>query len=157
MCYDSDSRGRSATGRNPPTTNDRRGFADPDQDADVPSDTDDSGERPSWTDAPESPEPGSPGAPEAVDGAAVPLDATDAQRGRQAFVRALKVRRNAKLGVAVGVGFAALVFGVFVVAPATRRSPLWYVALGFVLAVSVAGGVAFCLTLLRAYRLSRQL
>lgn len=77
--------------------------------------------------------------------------------GRQAFVRALRVRRNAKWGLAAGVAFAALVFAFFVAVPGTYRSPLWYVALAFVLALSTAGLVAFLLTLGRAYRLSREL
>jgi hypothetical protein len=80
-----------------------------------------------------------------------------AESGPQAFMRTLKVPRNAKLGLAVGVVFTVAVFVVFVVIPGTYRSPLWYVALGFVLAVSVGGFVAFLLTMVRAYRLSRDL
>ncbi|PSP99841.1 hypothetical protein BRC92_13525 [Halobacteriales archaeon QS_4_69_31] len=72
-------------------------------------------------------------------------------------MQALRVPRNAAVGAAVGVGFTALVFLVFVVLPGTTRSPLWYVGLGFVLALSVAGLVAFVLTLARAVRLSRTL
>jgi hypothetical protein len=72
-------------------------------------------------------------------------------------MRALRVSRNAKVGVAVGVAFALAVFVFFVVVPGTYRSPLWYVALGFVLAASTAGLVAFLLTVVRAVRLSREL
>lgn len=77
--------------------------------------------------------------------------------GRAAFVRALRVRRNATWGVAVGTAFTAAVFALFVVLPGAVRSPLWFLALAFVLALSTAGLVAFLLTLVRAYRLSREL
>jgi tetrahydromethanopterin S-methyltransferase subunit B len=87
----------------------------------------------------------------------VPLDVDPDAEGPAAFVQALRVPRNAAVGAAVGVGFTALVFLVFVVLPGTTRSPLWYVGLGFVLALSVAGLVAFVLTLARAVRLSRTL
>ena len=70
--------------------------------------------------------------------------------GPAAFMQALRVSRNAKIGVVVGVGF-------FVVIPGTYRQPLWYVGLGFVLALSTAGLVATLLTLGRAVRLSRNL
>lgn len=87
---------------------------------------------------------------------AVPLDA-DAESGKQAFMQALEVPRNARRGALAGAGFAAAVFVLFVAIPGADRSPLWYLALGFVLAVSTAGFVTFVLTLLRAYRLSRDL
>jgi len=77
--------------------------------------------------------------------------------GRAAFVQALRVTRNAKVGMAVGVVFTLAVFVFFVVIPGTFRSPLWYVGLASVLALSVGGLVAFLLTLARAIRLSRQL
>lgn len=77
--------------------------------------------------------------------------------GPAAFMQALAVPRNAKWGAVAGVAFTLLVFFVFVVLPGTYRSPLWYVGLGFVLAVSTAGLVATALTLVRAARLSRNL
>lgn len=77
--------------------------------------------------------------------------------GPTAFMQALRVPRNAKWGAGVGLAFTLLVFVFFVVIPGTYRSPLWYVSLGFVLALSVAGLVAFLLTLARAIRLSRSL
>jgi len=77
--------------------------------------------------------------------------------GRAAFVEALRVRRNAKWGAAVGFSFTAAVFVLFVLVPGAARSPLWYVGLGFVLALSMTGLVAFLLTLVRAVRLSREL
>jgi len=69
-------------------------------------------------------------------------------------MQALRVPRNAKLGLLVGVVVTLLVFLVFVVLPGTYRSPLWYVGLAFVLALSTAGLVAFVLTLARPVRLS---
>jgi len=83
--------------------------------------------------------------------------AGETQSGRAAFVSALRVRRNTKWGVVVGLAFTAAVFVFFVVIPGATRSTLWYVALAFVLALSTAGLVAFVLTLVRAVRLSRQL
>lgn len=77
--------------------------------------------------------------------------------GPAAFMQALRVGRNARVGAVVGAAFTALVFLVFVVLPGTYRSPLWYVGLAFVLALSTAGLVAVLLTLGRAVRLSRQL
>lgn len=77
--------------------------------------------------------------------------------GPAAFMQALEVARNAKWGGLVGAGVTLVVFVVFVVLPGTYRSPLWYVGLAFVLALSTAGLVAFLLTLVRAVRLSRQL
>lgn len=77
--------------------------------------------------------------------------------GPAAFMQALAVPRNAKWGAAVGLAFTLAVFVFFVVIPGTYRSPLWYVGLAFVLAISTAGLVAFLLTLARAIRLSRTL
>lgn len=77
--------------------------------------------------------------------------------GRAAFVAALRVRRNAKWGLAAGLALTAAVFVLFVLVPGSQRSPALYVGLGFVLALSTAGLVAFLLTLGRAVRLSRQL
>lgn len=92
-----------------------------------------------------------------ADGGVSGEDAGAEGSGTAAFIEALRVKRNAAWGVGVGVGFAALVFVFFVVVPGSYRSPLWYVGLGFVLALSTAGLVAFLLTLGRAIRLSRQL
>lgn len=82
---------------------------------------------------------------------------SDEPSGRAAFVAALRVRRNAKWGLAVGLALTVAVFVLFVLVPGSRRPPALYVALGFVLALSTAGLVAFLLTLGRAVRLSRQL
>ena len=76
--------------------------------------------------------------------------------GRGAFVRALDVRRNARWGFAFGVLVAVAVFVFFVVVPGTYRSTLFYVALGFVLAVSLGGLATALLTLRSAVRLARE-
>ncbi|MFC7132312.1 MULTISPECIES: DUF7536 family protein [Salinibaculum] len=78
--------------------------------------------------------------------------------GRAALVEALEVRKNLKRGAAVGLGFTAVIFLVFVVfPPATVESPVYYVALAFVLALSTAGLAATVLVMRRAYRLSQEL
>lgn len=75
--------------------------------------------------------------------------------GKVAFVRALNVRRNAALGLAVGAVVAAAVFVRFVLRPETLRPEPFYVALAFVLAVSLGGLVATVLTIGSAVRLAR--
>jgi len=95
-------------------------------------------------------EPGTDPSPEA----GLDVDVDPDADGPTAFMQALRVPRNAKLGLLVGVVVTLLVFLVFVVLPGTYRSPLWYVGLAFVLALSTAGLVAFVLTLARAVRLS---
>lgn len=73
-------------------------------------------------------------------------------------MEALRVRRNARRGLAVGVTVAVAVFALFVVAPsATRESPLYYGALAFVLALTVGGLATAVLVAVRAYRLSKDL
>jgi fucose permease len=71
------------------------------------------------------------------------------------MVEALDVRRNARIGVTVGVVVTVAVFGFFVVIPATTRPMSYYVALAFVLAVSLAGLVTTALTLRAAIRLAK--
>ena len=85
------------------------------------------------------------------------VNARPTARPTAAFMQALRVQRNAAVGLVVGLAFTLAVFVFFVVVPGTTRSPLYYVGLAAVLALSVAGLVAFCLTLGRAVRLSRQL
>jgi hypothetical protein len=71
---------------------------------------------------------------------------------------ALQVRQNAVRGFLAGLLLTAVVFVVFVVLPgATTRSPVYYVALAFVLAMATGGLVTVLLMLVRAYRLSREL
>ncbi len=78
--------------------------------------------------------------------------------GRAALVEALEVQKNLKRGVVVGSIFTAAIFLVFVVfPPATAESPVYYVALAFVLALSMSGLAAAVLVMGRAYRLSQEL
>jgi hypothetical protein len=78
--------------------------------------------------------------------------------GRAALVEALRVRRNARRGLATGVVVAGVVFLVFVVLPSgTARPTAYYGALGFVLAMTVAGLATAVLVAVRAYRLTREL
>jgi hypothetical protein len=82
----------------------------------------------------------------------------EAPSGRAALVEALEVQKNLKRGVAVGVVFTAAIFLVFVVfPPATVESPVYYVALAFVLALSTSGLAAAVLVVRRAYQLSKEL
>lgn len=76
--------------------------------------------------------------------------------GRAALVRALNVQRNAKIGFAFGVLVSIAVFVFFVVIPGTYRSVLLYVALSFVLAVSLGGLATAVLTMGSAVRLARE-
>jgi CDP-diglyceride synthetase len=83
---------------------------------------------------------------------------SDDETGPRGLLDALEVRRNTLVGFAVGVVVTVAIFTFFVVLPgATTRSPLYYGALAFVLAVAV-GGLATVLLLARqAYHLSREL
>jgi hypothetical protein len=68
------------------------------------------------------------------------------------------VRQNAKRGVAIGVVFTAVVFLFFVVLPrGTVRSPVYYLALAFVLAMATSGLATALLVARRARDLSREL
>jgi hypothetical protein len=78
--------------------------------------------------------------------------------GRTALLEALRVRQNARRGLAVGLLFTGTVFLFFVVLPpGTNRSLLYYVALAFVLALTVSGLATTILVGVRAYRLTREL
>jgi len=82
----------------------------------------------------------------------------DAHAGPRGLLDALRVRRNAAVGFAAGTAVAVVVFVWFVVLPAaTVRSPLYYVALAFVLAVAAGGLVTALLMAARARRLAREL
>jgi hypothetical protein len=86
------------------------------------------------------------------------MSTEDQASGRGALVEALQVRRNLKRGLAVGLGFAVVIFGFFVVlAPETTRSRLYYLGLAFVLAMTTSGLVAALLVARRAYRLAQDL
>jgi hypothetical protein len=71
------------------------------------------------------------------------------------FLAALDVEANAKRGFAFGVVLALAVSVVFVVLPGTTRSPALYLVLAVVLATSAGALATVALTLLSAYRLSR--
>lgn len=76
--------------------------------------------------------------------------------GRVAFARALNVRRNAIAGFGFALAVTGGVFGFFVVIPGVSRSPAYYVALAFVLALSLGGLATTVLTLFSAIRLARE-
>jgi hypothetical protein len=78
-----------------------------------------------------------------------------------AFMAALSVARNAKIGLATGVAFAILayVYRVFeLLGPTadTRGSPLLFLLLALTLALATAALVAVVLTLVSAYRLAHE-
>jgi len=78
--------------------------------------------------------------------------------GPRGLLEALRVRRNAAIGFAAGVVVAGLLFVWFVVLPPdTVRSPLYYVALAFVLATAAGGLVTALLLGIRARRLAKEL
>lgn len=87
------------------------------------------------------------------------VSSTDGEAsGRTAFLEALRVRQNAVRGFVAGILFTAAVFLVFVVLPAgTDQSMLYYLALAFVLALTVGGLATVVLVGIRAYRLSQDL
>ena len=80
------------------------------------------------------------------------------ETGSGRLLEALDARRNALVGFAVGVVVTAAIFVFFVVLPgATTRSPVYYAALAFVLAMALGGLATVLLLAHRAYRLSREL
>jgi hypothetical protein len=81
----------------------------------------------------------------------------DGTSGKAALLEALDVPRNARRGFAFGFVVTLAVFVFFVVVPGTTRSPLYYVALAFVLAAGLGGLATTVLTVRSAYRLSREL
>ena len=77
------------------------------------------------------------------------------------FLAALSVARNAKIGLVVGVVFAACAYAYRVFALAgptadTRGSPALFVLLAATLALATAAVVAVGLTLVSAYRLAHE-
>ncbi|MEF8914269.1 DUF7536 family protein [Natronomonas sp.] len=72
--------------------------------------------------------------------------------GVAALVAELEVRRHARTALAVGVGFAAVVFLLFAYLPGTDESLAFWAGLSFVLAFSVFGLVATVLVGIAAYR-----
>jgi hypothetical protein len=80
------------------------------------------------------------------------------------FLAALHVRRNTAIGLLAGAALAAAVYAYFVAipvlvpaVPARDRSPLLYLLLAVVVAVTTAMLVATALTAVSAVRLSREL
>jgi lipopolysaccharide export LptBFGC system permease protein LptF len=71
------------------------------------------------------------------------------------MARYLGVRKHARRGFGIGVGVAIAVYVFFVVIPATGQSPALYVALAFVLAISVGGILTLLFTVGSLYRVSR--
>lgn len=78
-----------------------------------------------------------------------------------ALLIALHVRRNAAIGLVVGIALAALAYGYRIVvvdpAPGVESSPLLFGVLAVTLAVSVAAFVTLCLTVASAVRRARTL
>lgn len=72
--------------------------------------------------------------------------------GVAALVAELEVRRHARTALAVGIGFAAVVFLLFAYLPGTDESLVFWAGLSFVLAFSVFGLVATVLVGIAAYR-----
>jgi fucose permease len=80
------------------------------------------------------------------------------QGGREALVQALNVPTNAKRGFAFAILFTLAVVGVFIIDPgATNQLQLYYVALAFVLAITLGMLVTAVLVGVSAYRLSKEL
>ncbi|WP_434737249.1 DUF7536 family protein [Haloarcula montana] len=75
--------------------------------------------------------------------------------GRAAMVQALNVPRNAKLGFGFALVVTGLVFATFVL-PGTGRPAYLYLALAFVLAMSLGGLTTAVLTIGSAVRLARR-
>lgn len=94
-------------------------------------------------------------------------DETPARPPSAGLIDALEVRRNALVGAVAGVALAVLVYLVRVfelIGPVagTQQYPVvgpegWFLVLGFVLASATALLVTTVLTLVTAYRLTREL
>jgi fucose permease len=97
--------------------------------------------------------------PDSVAGAKASSGDTRPDRpgGAAALIEALNVRRNAVRGFVFGFVFTVAVFTFFVVVPGVSRSPVYYVALAFVLATGLGALVTAALVLWDAYRLSKTL
>jgi hypothetical protein len=82
--------------------------------------------------------------------------------GTAAFLDALNVSRNAKIGLVVGIAFAGLIYAVRVfelLGPARRDvgGPLLFLGLACVLAFGIFVLVTIALTVVSAYRRTREL
>ena len=77
------------------------------------------------------------------------------ERPRANFVAALNVRRNAVRGFGFSLLATTAVLALFVFLPGTSRPTPYYLALGFVLALSLGALATAVLTLISAYRLAQ--
>ena len=68
----------------------------------------------------------------------------------------LDVARNARRGFGAALAITAFVFVVFVLLPDTDVSPLYFLALGFVLVTSLGGLLTAILVTVRVVRLARE-
>ncbi|WP_241692749.1 DUF7536 family protein [Haloarcula salina] len=83
------------------------------------------------------------------------MSESEPRSGKAAMVSALDVPRNAAVGFALSALFTAAVFALFVL-PGTRRPMALYVALAFVLIVSLGGLATALLTAVSAVKLARR-
>ncbi|WP_227352991.1 DUF7536 family protein [Haladaptatus salinisoli] len=77
------------------------------------------------------------------------------------LIEALNVRRNAAIGFAVSIALTVLVYVYRVVivgeVPGQAGTPVYYLALGFVLAISLGALLTAVLTFVSARRIAREL
>jgi fucose permease len=78
------------------------------------------------------------------------------ERPQANFVAALNVRRNAIRGFGFSLLATTAILALFVLLPGTRRPTHYFLALGFVLALSLGALVTAVLTLISAYRLAKK-
>ncbi|WP_425433296.1 DUF7536 family protein [Haloarcula rubra] len=83
------------------------------------------------------------------------MSESEQQSGPAAMMAALNVPRNAKLGFGLAVLVTAAIVAVFVL-PGTARPSALYVALAFVLVVSLGGLLTTVFTVVSAVRLARR-
>lgn len=77
--------------------------------------------------------------------------------GRQQFLEALHVKRNASIGMAFGIVVTIAVYWTFVYVPGTYRPSALYVVLAFTLALATGGLATIILLVIRAWRLTRRI
>ena len=85
------------------------------------------------------------------------MSASQPDSGPGALVDALNVPTHAKRGFVLAALLTTAVFVFFVVVPGAQRSPLLYVALGFVLFVALGGLITAVFTAGSLVRQLRQL
>lgn len=86
-------------------------------------------------------------------------DSTPEEPSLAALLVALHIRRNAAIGLAIGVALAVLAYVYRIVlvdpAPGVESSPLLFGTLAVTLAISCGAFVALCLTIVAAIRRAR--